>query len=166
MPESFQRYQAIPSAVIHDATLTTIVPLYAVNTMTLTESYHLPPVGSSTARAIVATHDDTLTLTGLLVGPERFAQKFTLERLAESSKRGGFLGAGGNGTLTGLVVETAMTIRAEMQVQSLTFTASAARRDVLEVSVTMQHMPLPGALGTLLDAASVRVAALADWARR
>jgi hypothetical protein len=40
----------------------------------------------------------------------------------------------------------------------------AARRDVLEVTMTMAHLPLPGALGKLLDAASVGVGALADWA--
>jgi hypothetical protein len=34
---------------------------------------------------------------------------------------------------------------------------------VLEVSLTLVHMPLPGALGKLLDAASLGVAGLADW---
>jgi hypothetical protein len=57
-----------------------------------------------------------------------------------------------------------MTIRTDMQVQSLQFSALAARRDVLEVTMTMAHLPLPGALGKLLDAASVGVGALADWA--
>jgi hypothetical protein len=50
-----------------------------------------------------------------------------------------------------------------MQVQSLTITTSAAKRDVLDVSLTLVHMPLPSALGKLLDAASVGVTALADW---
>jgi hypothetical protein len=50
-----------------------------------------------------------------------------------------------------------------MQVQSLSFTATAGRRDVLDVSLTLAHMPLPSALGKLLDVASVGVAALVDW---
>ena len=35
-----------------------IVPLFAVTSMSLTESYHLPPIGSSQQRMIVAAHDD------------------------------------------------------------------------------------------------------------
>jgi hypothetical protein len=161
MSTSFQNYLAVPSAIVSDGIVS--VPLYAVTSMTLGETYHLPPVGSSTARAIVATHDDTLSLSGLLVGPERFAWKLALESLAESSKRGGFVATRSSGRLTGLIVVTSMTIRTDMQVQSLTFTASAGRRDVLDVALTMVHMPLPGALGKLLDLASIGVAALADW---
>jgi hypothetical protein len=164
MPASFQRYPNPPSAVISDGLVS--VPLYAVSSMTLGQSYHLPPIGSSTARAIVASHDDTLTLNGLLVGPERFAWKLALEDLAESSKRGGFVATRTAGRLTGLIVVTSMTIRTDMQVQSLTFTASSGRRDVIEVALSMVHMPLPGTLGKLLDVASLGVGALADWKGR
>ena len=55
-----------------------------------------------------------------------------------------------------------MTIRTDMQVQSLTFSASAARRDVLEVSISLAHVPRPSLLGKLLDVASIGVGALAD----
>ena len=34
-----------------------------------------------------------------------------------------------------------MTIRTDMQIQSLTFTASAARREVLDVSIALVHVP-------------------------
>jgi hypothetical protein len=161
---SFQRYLAVPSAIISDGLVT--VPLYAVTSMTLGQTYHLPPVGSSTARAIVATHDDTLQLAGMLVGRERFAWKLALEDLAESSKRGGFIAARSSGRLTGLIVVTSMTIRTDMQVQTLNFTASAGKRDVLDVALTLLHMPRPSALGKLLDIASIGVAALADWKGR
>ena len=99
MPASFQRNLTPPSALISDGSLH--VPLYAVSSMTLGQSYHLPPIGSSTARAIVATHDDTLGLNGLLVGPERFEAKLTLEDLAERSKRGGFVATASSGRLAG-----------------------------------------------------------------
>jgi hypothetical protein len=164
VPASFQRNLTPPSALISDGSVH--VPLYAVSSMTLGQSYHLPPIGSSTARAIVATHDDTLGLNGLLVGPERFEAKLTLEDLAERSKRGGFVATATSGRLTGLIVVTSMTIRTDMQVQSLTFTASSGRRDVIEVALSMVHMPLPGALGKLLDVASLGVGALADWRGR
>jgi len=160
---SYQRYLTVPSAIISDGAAATI-PLYAVTAMTLSQSYHLPPIGSTGARALVGTHDDTITLNGLLVGAERFAWKALLETAAESSKRGSALALYTGGRVSGLILVTAMTIRTDMHVQSLSFTATAARRDTLDVAITLAHMPLPGALGKLLDAGSLGIAALADWA--
>ena len=159
-PSSFQRTDAVPSAIISDGQA--IVPLWAVTSMSLSESYHLPPIGSSGARTIATTHDDTITLAGLLVGPDRFRWKAALEGLADASKRGSLLASATGGRVAGLILVTAMTIRTDMQVQSLSFTATAARRGVIDVSLTMQHMPLPGALAKLLDVASIAVATLAD----
>lgn len=158
---SFQRYIAVPSAVISDGLI--YVPLWAVTQMALNETYHLPPIGSSGAKAIVSTHDDTVSLTGVLVGPERYAWKLALETLAETSKRGGALAAIPGGHFSGLILITSMTIRTEMQVQSLNFTASAAKRDALDVSVSLAYMPRPSAFGKLLDLASIGVGALADF---
>lgn len=159
--KSFQKYLAVPSAIISDGILT--IPLWAVTSMSLSETYHLPPIGSSTMKAIVATHDDTISLSGVLVGAERFAWKLALETLAESSKRGTALGALTGGKVSGLILVTSMTIRTDMQIQSLSFNASAGKRDVIDVSISMAHMPLPGGLSKLLDVASVGVAALADF---
>lgn len=164
MSESFQRYSPVPSAIISDGIIT--VPLWAVTSVSLTESYHLPPIGSSGAKAAVSTHDDTVTLSGLLVGAERFAWKLALETLAEAGKRGSAIAAASLGKVSGLVLVTALTIRTDMQIQSLTFTASASKREALDVSVTLAHMPLPGALGKLLDVASLGVAALAEAGSR
>jgi hypothetical protein len=151
-----------PSAILSDGGLATIF-LYGVTQMSLAETYHLPPIGSTSARALVATHDDTFTLAGVLVGDGRFLAKAALETAAEASKRGSAISAFTGGRVGGLILITAMTIRTDMQVQSLTITTSAAKRDVLDVSLTLVHMPLPSALGKLLDAASVGVTALADW---
>ena len=85
-----------------------------------------------------------------------------METLAETSKRGGALSAFSGGKFSGLILVTAMTIRTDMQVQSLTITASASKRDVLDVAITLAHMPLPGGLGKLLDLASIAVGGLAD----
>jgi hypothetical protein len=159
--ESFHTYGLVPSAVISDGIA--FVPLYAVTTVALAETYHLPPIGSSGAKAVVATHDDTITLSGVLLGDERFAWKLALETMAEASKRGTPLARFTRGRASGLILVTAMTIRTDMQIQSLTFTASAARRDALDVSASLAHMPLPASFGKLLDVASLGVAALADW---
>jgi hypothetical protein len=163
--KSFQRYLVAPSAIISDGLtppLIPMVPIWAVTTMSLSETYHLPPIGSSGVKAVVATHDDTITLTGVLVGTERFAWKLALENMAENSKRGGLIASLTGGRISGLILVTSLTIRTDMQIQSLSFTASAAKRDALDVSITMAHMPLPGALGKLLDVAAIGVGALTD----
>lgn len=158
---SFQRYGAVPSAIISDGIVP--IPLWAVTTMTLTETYHLPPIGSSGAKAVVATHDDTVLINGVLVGAERYAWKLALETLAEASKRGSAIASFTGGRVSGLILVTALTIRTDMQIQSLGFTATAAKRDTIDVAITLAHMPLPSALGKLLNVASVGIGALADW---
>jgi phage protein U len=162
--QSFQDLLVVPSAVLADVP-PLIVPLYAVTTMTLSESYHLPPIGSSQQRMIVAAHDDTITLSGLLIGPTRFTLKFMLETMADLSKRGTTIERVTRGKVSGLVLVTAMTIRTDMQIQSLTFTASAAKRAALDVSMTLVHVPRPGVLSKVLDIAGLGVGALADFAR-
>jgi phage protein U len=162
MPSSFHAYLSVPSAVISDGIVA--VPLWAVTSMQLSQTYQLPAIGSTTARAVVAVHDDTITLTGALLGPERFAWKLALEQLAETSRRGSALGAFTSGRVGGLILVTSMTIRTDLQVKTLSFTASAAKREVLDVSIVLAHMPLPGSLAKLLDVGSLGVAALADWA--
>lgn len=160
--KSYQNYANIPSAIISDGGPLTI-PIWAVTQMTLTETYHLPAIGSTGHRAIVSTHDDTIALTGVLVGYERYAWKLALETQAEASKRGTLLETMSSGLMGGLILITSMTIRTDMQIQSLTFTASAAKRDALDVSITMVHVPRPSLLGKLLDVASVGVGALTDF---
>jgi hypothetical protein len=161
MGRSFQHEAGKPSAIVSDGRLT--VPIYGVSNLTLSESYHLPPIGSSGVKAIVGTHNDTVALTGMLVGPDRFQRKLDLEHLADVGKRGSFLALTTEGRVTGLILVTAMTIRTDMQIQSLSFAATAARRDVLDVSISFEHMPLPGPLGKLFDVAKVGVGGLRDW---
>lgn len=163
MRESFQQAGAKISAIISDGVQT--IPLWAVTAMSLSETYHLPPIGSKGARAILSTHDDTISLSGLMLGDARFTQKIALETLAETSKRGTPLESLGTRLgidIGGLILITSMTLRTDMQIQTLSFSASAARRDVLEVSLTLVHMPRPGGIHKLLDIGSLGVAALMD----
>lgn len=154
-------FATVPSAILSDGALLT-VPLWSVTTIALSESYHMPPIGAAGARSIIGTHDDKITLSGVLVGEERHAWKLALETLAETGRRGSAIAALSGGAVSGLVLITAMTIRTDMQVESLSFTATAGKRDVLDVSIGLVHMPKPSALGKLLDVASVGVGALAD----
>jgi hypothetical protein len=153
----------VPSAVLADPPL--VVPLFAVTSMSLTEAYHLPPIGSSKQRMIVAAHDDTITLSALLVGRERFTLKFILETMANLSKRGTITERVFRGAVSGLTLVTSMTIRTDLQIQALTFGASAARREAIDVSISLVHVPRPGVLAKVLDVASLGVGALGDLTR-
>ena len=154
-----------PSAIITDGLIP--VPLYSVTAMSLTEAYHLPPIGSSGTRALVSTHDDSVTLSGVLVGQERYGWKFALETLAESGMRGGGGIVAGLSLLgmniSGLILMTALTIRTDMQITNLTFGASSAKRQTLDVSVTMVYVPQPGIVNKLLDVASLGLSSLSGW---
>lgn len=161
--ESFIHAEGMPSAILSDGVVT--IPLFAVSWIALSETYHLPAIGSSTIRSAIATHDDVITMSGLLVGSERFGLKFALETLAEASKRGTALEGLTGGIAAGLVLISSMTVRTDLQVESLAFTVNAQRRDVIEVSITLQHMPRPGALTKLLELGNVAVRALVDFAR-
>ena len=160
---SFHEYGS-PSAVLSDGLLT--VPLWAVTTLSLTESYQFPTIASTPARAAVATHDDRVSLAGVLVGPERFAWKLALETLAEVGRRGGVATRLTGGRTVGLILVTSLTIRTDMQVGNLQFRVSSTRREVIDVTVDLQHMPLPSAAGPLLNMAALGVAALADWSAK
>lgn len=163
MSNSFELYTqggltpVIPSAIVSDGIVP--IPIYAVTQMTLNEAYQFPPIGSTGAKAILQTHDDSVTIKGSLVGDLRFTWKVALELLAESSKRG-------NTYISGLILVTAMTVRTEMQIRTLTFDAFSAKRASLDLTLVMDYLPKPkNTLGKLMDAAaSILVGALGDVA--
>ena len=103
------------------------------------------------------------SLQGVLVGETRFGAKALLETLADTSKRGTKLFVVGP-KMSGLVLITAMTIRTNMQITKLTFGASSAKRQTLDVGIDLSYVPPASALASkLLDlAGSVVVGALAD----
>jgi hypothetical protein len=162
--QSFHTFEGPPAAILTDG----IVPvfLHAVTAMTLTQAYQLPPIGSTASRVLVDTHSDTISLSGVLLGPDRFVRKLALETIAESGKRGGaglVALASKAFDVSGLVLITAMSIRTDMQIQQLTFGASATKRDAIDVSIQLAHMPPPGARTKLLDLASVGVSTMTGW---
>lgn len=155
-----EEFQRLPSAILTDGLLP--VPLFVVTRMVLSERYSLPPIGTTGFRAAVDNSEDTVSLSALLVGPQRFAWKQSLELLADFSRRGGALARWTKGGVGGLILVTTMTVRLDMQVTELSFTASAQRRDTLEVSIGLRHVPQPGPVNLLLDVGMTAVMSLTD----
>jgi hypothetical protein len=153
--------RSLPSAVLADGLM--FIPLWAVSSMSISESYHRPPIGSSLARQLVDTHDDTISLSASLVGWDRFIWKEYLEVVAEASLRGSMLERMSGGKAGGLILVTSMTIRTDLYMQALSLSASATRRDVIDVSMTLVHLPRPGLLSQVLDLTAVAVGTLGDF---
>ncbi len=144
-----EEFQHLPSAVLIDLPLA--VPLFAVSRMSLSESYSMPPVGASAFRVATSASTDTVSLSALLVGPQRLLWKKDLELVAAASRSGGSLGAWTGGKLAGVTLVSTLVTRTNMQVTELSFTAAAQRIDCIEVSLTMRHVPQPGPLDALVD---------------
>lgn len=142
-------FQRLPAALIVDLPL--FIPLFAVTRLTLSESYSLPPVGTRAYRTATTSSVDTVSLSALLIGPQRYLWKKDLELLAESSRRGGFLGAVSRGKVGGVMFVSRLVTRTDMQISELSFMASAQRLETLEVTVSLRHVPRPGPVDPLVD---------------
>lgn len=158
---SFLTEQAKPTVFITDGLVS--VPIHAVSAISLSQSFQLPPIGASLARAMVDTHADSFTLTGLLIGKARLLERLALETLAESALRGSVASVASAGMLDGLIVVTPLAIRTNMFITALGFTVSAAKVQAIDVSITLQYVPKPvtGLISMVADAAQT-VAALSD----
>jgi hypothetical protein len=167
-PTSFQVDLPAPAAVVSNGLVT--VPLWAVSSLTLNETQDLPATGGDAQRSQVSRPTGTLSMAAVLVGSDRFAWKLALESLAHPQATlagraaSAFAGAVSQITgLDGLVVLTSVAVSANMHLTNLTFSVSAARRDVIDVSLSFVRMPVPAPLGTLLDAAGFAIRALGMW---
>ena len=62
----------------------------------------------------------------------------------------------------GIILWTPMTLRTDMYIQSLSFSASASKRAALDVSITLVHLPRPGLGGEWLDLGNAVVSTALD----
>lgn len=124
------------------------VPLFAVTSMTLDESFKLPDVGRGDKSQWLGKVGYSVSIEGLLVGPERFFYKAALEALADLSVLLTSLvpipGLGGIPLVSGL------TVLADMQVASLKFTQTSQEQQTIGVSVALKHCP-KGFVGEVLS---------------
>jgi hypothetical protein len=148
----FEPYLHTPSALLIGSGV--VVPLWAISQLSIESSYFVPQVGGTHRRVAVVSHDDTISLSAVLVGPLRFTWKVSLENIAEASRAGAGPG--------GLALVSAATIRTDLAVQQLGFSLTAQRRDTVDVTMRLLHLPRPGSLAKLLDRASIGVGALTD----
>ena len=134
------------------------VPLAYVQTMNMSEGYRIERIaGSSFAQALAPT-TKTIAIEAMLVGPKRLLLKKELEALALVSRvmvaaAAPALAAGGISVVSG------MTISFDMQISDLRFSQSVQKRDAIDVSMTLTHVPRGAAAELLGEVADLKLAA-------
>ncbi|MDP9696700.1 UNVERIFIED_ORG: hypothetical protein J2X79_004283 [Arthrobacter globiformis] len=116
------------------------VPLFHVQSMTMNQGYRIERImGSRWSQATQPTVK-TIAIEAVLIGPERLLIKKALEAMALTSRA---LAAGAAPLLgvAGIPVVSGMTISLDMQITDLRITHSTTKREALDVSLSLQHVP-------------------------
>ncbi|MGA5823987.1 hypothetical protein ACPC54_39845 [Kitasatospora sp. NPDC094028] len=129
------------------------VPLFTVTSLTLNEGYQVVRIAGSRLAQLVSPTTRTISVEAVLVGRTRLLVKKGLEAMALTSRALAPAAAPAM-NLAGLPVVCGMTINLDMQITSLRFTQSNQKRDAIDVSITLEHVPrstLTAVLGDALD---------------
>jgi hypothetical protein len=105
------------------------VPLFAVQSMVLTDGYKIERVyGSRWSQALMPTAK-TIQIEATLAGRERLLLKHFLEDAAAPLL-----------AVAGIPVVSGMTVATDMQITDLKFTHSVTKREALDASITLVHV--------------------------
>jgi hypothetical protein len=134
------------------------VPLFYVQSMSISEGYRIERIAGSKFAQALAPTTKTIAIEAVLVGPERLLLKKALEALALTSR---LLVAGTAPALklTGIPVVSGMTISLDMQITELRFSQNLQKRDALDVTLTLQHVPRSSATAIIGEALDLALAA-------
>ncbi|WP_432828768.1 hypothetical protein [Dactylosporangium sp. CA-092794] len=134
------------------------VQLLYVQSMTMTEGYRIERIKGSRFSQATQPTVKTIAIEAVLLGPRRLEQKKALETLALTSRLLVATEAPALAT-TGIPVVSGLTISLDMQITDLRFTASVAKRDALDVSMTLQHVPRASLSAVVSEVADFALAA-------
>src|SRR6267378_941755 len=94
-----------------------LVPLFAVNRITLTENYDLPPVGGKGSSQSTGKITRSVQIDALLIGKQRHDTRLRLEAMADLSKT---LPAGSS-IVSGIPLVAGLVVLLDCQINSLSF---------------------------------------------
>jgi hypothetical protein len=134
------------------------VPLLHVQTLTLSEGYQIERIAGSRFSQAIAPTTRTIAIEAMLVGPDRLRLKKELEALALVS-RVLVAAAAPALAITGIAVVSGLTISLDMQITDLRFTQSVQKRDAVDVSITLRHVPRTSVTVVLGEFADLALAA-------
>jgi hypothetical protein len=133
------------------------VRLLYVQSMVINEGYRIERIMGSRFSQATQPTNKTITIEAVLPGPDRLELKKALEVLALTSR---LLVSAVAPALaaSGIPVVSGLTISLDMQITDLRFTQSVAKREALDVSMTMQHVPRSSLTAVLSEVADLRLA--------
>jgi hypothetical protein len=123
------------------------VPLFAVNRISLSEQYQLPPVGDQGLSQSTSKITRTVQIEAALLGADGPLTRLGLEVMADLSKTLPLASS----VISGIPLVAGLTTLMDMQIDSLSFTQSAEEKDVYTVSVSLKHCPRPGLMALLSE---------------
>jgi len=133
------------------------VPLFHVQSMTMSQGYRIERImGSRWSQATQPTVK-TIAIEAILIGPDRLLIKKALEAMALTS-RALVAAAAPLLAVAGIPVVSGMTISLDMQITDLRVTHSTSKRDALDVSISMQHVPRSNISALAGEAADIALA--------
>jgi hypothetical protein len=139
------------------------VPLFYVQTMTLTGGYKIARVMGSKFSQALTPSAKTIEIVAILPGQSRLLYKKALEGLAMTTRMSA-AAAAPLMAVAGIPVVAGMTVSTDMQITDLTFVHSVDKgREVLGVTIKLVHVPrttLSLVAGEALDLALATTTAL------
>lgn len=124
-----------------------IVPLFAVNRISLNEQYELPPAGDRGLSQSTSKITRTVQIEAALLGVDGPATRLGLELMADLS----MTLQQSSSVISGIPLVAGLTTLMDMQIGSLSFTQSAEEKDVYTVSISLKHCPRPGLMALLSE---------------
>jgi hypothetical protein len=133
------------------------VPLVHVQSMTMNQGYRIERImGSRWSQATQPTVK-TIAVEAVLIGPNRLLIKKALEAMALTS-RALVAAAAPALAVAGIPVVSGMTVSLDMQITDLRITHSTSKRDALDVSISLQHVPRSNLSALIGEAADIALA--------
>ncbi|CCK24487.1 putative membrane protein [Streptomyces davaonensis JCM 4913] len=134
------------------------VPLFHVQSMTISQGYRIERImGSRWSQATQPTVK-TIAIEAVLIGPDRLLVKKALEAMALTS-RALAAAAAPLMAVAGIPVVSGLTISLDMQITDLRITQSTSKREALDVSLSLQHVPRSNLSALVGEAADMALAA-------
>src|SRR6516162_1370653 len=110
------------------------VPLFAVNSIRLTEQYALPEVGGKGTSQFTSKITRTIDIDAALIGDDRQQFRIKLELMADVSR----MLAAAQSVVNGIPVVAGLTTLLDCQISSLSFSQSATDKDTFAVSIQIK----------------------------
>ncbi|GLY16386.1 hypothetical protein LWF15_29885 [Kineosporia rhizophila] len=133
------------------------VPLFHVQSLSMSQGYKIERVRGSRWSQATQPTVKTIAIEAVLLGPERLLLKKALEAMALTSRA--LLAASAPLlAVTGIPVVSGLTISLDMQITELRVTQSVSKREALDVTISLQHVPRSNLTALAGEAADLALA--------